>query len=156
MKSKLLNAVKASWPYLLTLIIGLYLAEILAGSVMALSRYKLTFADHMPTVLKQLVLHPWHYYNLYLGQKNPVLMIVSVAVVLCTIYFVLKRNSKHKAWKTADTETHGSATWGDLKELSDHYFSLNTKDLTTAFNNHTQAAVLKSLVDREKSSKGVD
>lgn len=112
MKSKLLNAVKASWPYLLTLIIGLYLAEILAGSVMALSRYKLTFADHMPTVLKQLALHPWHYYNLYLGQKNPVLIIVSVAVILYTIYFALKRNSKHKAWETADTETHGSATWG--------------------------------------------
>ena len=51
MKSKLLNAIKASWPYLLTLVIGLYLAEILAGSVMALSRYKLTFADHMPTRL---------------------------------------------------------------------------------------------------------
>ncbi|MCE2324154.1 conjugal transfer protein, partial [Streptococcus thermophilus] len=28
MKDKLLNSVKASWPYLLTLIIGLYLAEI--------------------------------------------------------------------------------------------------------------------------------
>lgn len=54
MKDKLLNSIKASWPYLLTLIIGLYSAEILAGSVMALSRYKLTFADHMPTVLKQL------------------------------------------------------------------------------------------------------
>ncbi|MCA1343777.1 conjugal transfer protein [Lactiplantibacillus pentosus] len=156
MKSRLLNAVKASWPYLLTLIIGLYLAEILAGAVMALSRYKLTFADHMPTVLKQLVLHPWHYYNLYLGQKNPVLIIVSVAVILYTIYFALKRNSKHKAWETADTETHGSATWGDLKELSDHYFSINTKDLTTGFNNSTKAAVLKSLVDREKSSKGAD
>lgn len=71
MKDKLLNSIKASWPYLLTLIIGLYLAEILAGAVMALSRYKLTFADHMPTVLKQLALHPWHYYNLYLDQKEP-------------------------------------------------------------------------------------
>ena len=90
MKDKLLNSVKASWPYLLTLIIGLYLAEILAGSVMALSRYKLTFADHMPTVLKQLALHPWHYYNLF-GAKEPVLIIVSIAVVLYTIYFALKR-----------------------------------------------------------------
>ncbi len=86
--------------------------------------------------------------------KNPVLIIVSVAVILYTIYFALKRNSKHKAWETADTETHGSATWGNLKELSDHYFSINTKDLTTGFNNSTKAAVLKSLVDREKSSKG--
>ena len=115
MKDKLLDSVKASWPYLLTLIIGLYLAEILAGSVMALSHYKLTFADHMPTVLKQLALHPWHYYNLYLGQKNPV-----------------------------------------LKELSDHYFSINAKDLTTAFNKSTKAEILKSLVNREKSAKGGD
>lgn len=153
MKSKLLNAVKASWPYLLTLIIGLYLAEILAGSVMALSRYKLTFADHMPTVLKQLALHPWHYYNLYLGQKNPVLIIVSVAVILYTIYFALKRNSKHKAWETADTETHGSATWGDLKELSDHYFSINTKDLTTAFNKSIATEILEALTQQEVQSK---
>lgn len=153
MKSKLLNAVKASWPYLLTLIIGLYLAEILAGSVMALSRYKLTFADHMPTILKQLALHPWHYYNLYLGQKNPVLIIVSVAVILYTIYFALKRNSKHKAWETADTETHGSATWGNLKELSDHYFSINTKDLKTAFNNSIATEILEALTQQEVQSK---
>lgn len=153
MKSKLLNAIKASWPYLLTLVIGLYLAEILAGSVMALSRYKLTFADHMPTVLKQLALHPWHYYNLYLGQKNPVLIIVSVAVILYTIYFALKRNSKHKAWETADTETHGSATWGNLKELNDHYFSINAKDLTTAFNKSIATEILEALTQQEVQSK---
>lgn len=151
MKDKLLNSVKASWPYLLTLIIGLYLAEILAGSVMALSRYKLAFADHMPTVLKQLALHPWHYYNLYLGQKNPVLIIVSVAVVLYTIYFALKRNSKNKAWETADTETHGSATWGNLKELSDHYFSISPKDLTTSFNTMTDLEAVKMLIDKSQS-----
>lgn len=153
MKSKLLNAIKASWPYLLTLVIGLYLAEILAGSVMALSRYKLTFADHMPTILKQLALHPLHYYNLYLGQKNPVLIIVSVAVILYTIYFALKRNSKHKAWETADTETHGSATWGNLKELSDHYFSINTKDLKPAFNNSIATEILEALTQQEVQSK---
>lgn len=153
MKDKLLDSVKASWPYLLTLIIGLYLAEILAGAVMALSHYKLTFTDHMPTVLKQLALHPWHYYNLYLGQKNPVLIIVSVAVVLYTIYFALKRNSKHKAWETADTETHGSATWGNLKELSDHYFSINAKDLTTAFNRSTTTEILEALTKQETQSK---
>ena len=156
MKDRSIAVIKASWPYLLMLIIGLYLAEILAGAVMALSRYKLTFADHMPTVLKQLALRPWHYYNLYLGQKNPVLIIVSVAVILYTIYFALKRNSKHKSWETADTETHGSATWGDLKELSDHYFSITAKDLTTAFNKSTKAEILKSLLDREKSAKGAD
>ena len=153
MKSKLLNAIKASWPYLLTLVIGLYLAEILAGSVMALSRYKLTFADHMPTVLKQLALHPWHYYNLYLGQKNPVLIIISVAVILYTIYFALKRNSKHKAWETADTETHGSATWGNLKELSEHFFSINAKDLKTAFNNSIATEILEALTQQEVQSK---
>ncbi len=153
MKDRSIAVIKASWPYLLTLIIGLYLAEILAGSVMALSRYKLTFADHMPTVLKQLALHPWHYYNLYLGQKNPVLIIISVAVILYTIYFALKRNSKHKAWETADTETHGSATWGDLKELSDHYFSINTKDLKTAFNNSIATEILEALTQQEVQSK---
>lgn len=153
MKDRSIAVTKASWLYLLTLIIGLYLAEILAGSVMAVSHYKLTFVDHMPTVLKQLALHPWHYYNLYLGQKNPVLIIVSIAVVLYTIYFALKRNSKHKAWETADTETHGSATWGNLKELSDHYFSINAKDLTTAFNRSTTIEILEALTKQETQSK---
>ncbi|MCT4469189.1 conjugal transfer protein, partial [Lactiplantibacillus plantarum] len=106
-----------------------------------------------PTVLKQLALHPWHYYNLYLGQKNPVLIIVSIAVVLYTIYFALKRNSKHTAWETADTETHGSATWGNLKELSDHYFSITAKDLTTAFNRSTTTEILEALTKQETQSK---
>ncbi|MCE2310969.1 conjugal transfer protein, partial [Streptococcus thermophilus] len=92
-------------------------------------------------------------YNLYLGQKNPVLIIVSIAVVLYTIYFALKRNSKHKAWETADTETHGSATWGNLKELSDHYFSINAKDLTTAFNRSTTTEILEALTKQETQSK---
>lgn len=148
MKDKLLNSVKVSWPYLLTLIIGLYLAEILAGSVMALSHYKLTFADHMPTVLKQLALHPWHYYNLYLGQKNPVLIIVSIAVVLYTIYFALKRNSKHKAWETADTDTHGSATWGNVKDLLTQYFTISPKDLSSQFNESLNSDVIKQLQDK--------
>lgn len=43
---------------------------------------------------------------------------------------------------------------GEFKELSDHYFSINAKDLTTAFNKSTKAEILKSLVDREKSAKG--
>lgn len=153
MKDRSITVIKTSGPYLITLLVGLYLAEILAGSVMALSRYKLTFADHLPTVLKQLVLRPWHYYTLYLNQRNPILIIVSVAVILYTFYFALKRNGKHKAWETADTETHGSATWGDLKELSEHYFSLTSKDLTAAFNKSTQADILKSLLYREKQSK---
>ncbi|ATL80173.1 conjugal transfer protein [Lactiplantibacillus plantarum] len=148
MKDKLLNSVKVSWPYLLTLIIGLYLAEILAGSVMALSHYKLTFADHMPTVLKQLALHPWHYYNLYLGQKNPVLIIVSIAVVLYTIYFALKRNSKHKAWEKADTDTHGSATWGNVKDLLTQYFTISSKDLSSQFNESLNSDVIKQLQDK--------
>ena len=148
MKDRSIAVIKASWPYLLTLIIGLYLAEILAGAVMALSRYKLTFADHVPTVLKQLVLHPWHYYNLYLGQKNPVLIIVSIAVVLYTIYFALKRNSKHKAWETADTETHGSATWGNLKELLTQYFTISSKDLSSQFNESLNSDVIKQLQDK--------
>lgn len=156
MKAKLLNVVKASWPYGLTLIAGLYLVGILTGTIMALSKYKLTTAVHLSAVLKQLAFHPWHNDLLYLSQKNPISIIAGIGVILYTLYLALKHNSQHQSWQTADTETHGSATWGDLKELNDHYFSINTKDLTTAFNNSTQAEILKSLVDREKSAKGAD
>ena len=156
MKAKLLNVVKASWPYGLTLIAGLYLVGILTGTIMALSKYKLTTAVHLSAVLKQLAFHPWHNDLLYLSQKNPISIIAGIGVILYTLYLALKHNSQHQSWQTADTETHGSATWGDLKELNDHYFSINAKDLTTAFNNSTQAEILKSLVDREKSAKGAD
>ncbi|KAL3946971.1 conjugal transfer protein [Lentilactobacillus hilgardii] len=156
MKAKLLNVVKASWSYVLTLIAGLYLVGILTGTIMALSKYKLTTAVHLSAVLRQLALHPWHDDLLYLSQKNPISIIAGIGVILYTLYLALKHNSQHQSWQTADTETHGSATWGDLKELSDHYFSINAKDLTTAFNNTTQAEILKSLVDREKSAKGAD
>lgn len=52
MKDKLLNSVKVSWLYLLMLIIGLYLVEILVGVVMVLFCYKLIFVDYMLIVLK--------------------------------------------------------------------------------------------------------
>lgn len=153
MKDKSVAVIKASWPYLVTVLVGLYIAEILAGGILALAKYKLTFADHMTSILKQLALHPIHYYTMYLNQRNPVLIIVSVAVVLYAIYFALKRNSKKKSWETADTDTHGSATWGDIKDLLTRYFGINEKDLTHNFNQETNADILNSLIDREKKSK---
>ncbi|KGI00298.1 hypothetical protein [Oenococcus oeni] len=153
MKNRLLGILKTVWPYILTLLLGLYLAEILTGSILALSKYKLTFADHMPDVLKGLALHPIHYYTMYLAQRNPALIIISVAVILYTAYFVLKRNSKNKSWETADTDTHGSATWGDIKDLMEHFFRINEKDLTRNFNQETNADVLNSLIERESKSR---
>ncbi|SYW14941.1 conjugal transfer protein [Oenococcus oeni] len=153
MKNRLLGILKTVWPYILTLLLGLYLAEILTGSILSLSKYKLTFADHMPDVLKGLALHPIHYYTMYLAQKNPSLIIISVAVVLYTAYFALKQNSKNKPWETADTDTHGSATWGDIKDLMEHFFRINEKDLTRNFNQETNADVLNSLIERESKSR---
>lgn len=153
MRNRLLTILKTAWPYILTLLAGLYLAEILTGSILALSRYKLTFADHMPTILKGLALHPIHYYTMYLAQRNPALIIISVGVVLYTAYFALKQNSKHKAWQTADTDTHGSATWGNLKDLMEHFFRISQKDLTRNFNQTTDTNVLNSLIERESKSK---
>lgn len=60
MKTKLLNVVKAIWPYGLTLIAGLYLVGILTGTIMALSKYKLTTAVHLSAVLKQLAFKVQH------------------------------------------------------------------------------------------------
>ncbi|MDH5112834.1 conjugal transfer protein, partial [Lactiplantibacillus plantarum] len=48
---------------------------------------------------------------------------------------------------------HGSATWGNLKELSDHYFSITAKDLTTAFNRSTTTEILEALTKQETQSK---
>ncbi|MFT9171263.1 MAG: conjugal transfer protein, partial [Lacticaseibacillus paracasei] len=45
----------------------------------------------------------------------------------------------------------GSATWGNLKELSDHYFSISPKDLTTSFNTMTDLEAVKMLIDKSQS-----
>lgn len=85
-----------------------------------------------------------------------VLIIVSVVVILYIIYFVLKCNSKYKVWEIVDIEIYGSVIWGDLKELSDYYFSINVKDFIIVFNKSIKVEVFKLLVDWEKLVKGGD
>lgn len=97
--------------------------------------------------MQKVALHP----RLYFNQKNPVLIIISVATLFYVIYFALKRNAKNKPWQTADTDTHGSATWGRLAELLAHYyFKISQRDLTKNFNQGLDQKVLEPLQRKEQ------
>ncbi|WP_225362967.1 hypothetical protein [Apilactobacillus quenuiae] len=66
-------------------------------------------------------------------------------------YFILKRNRKNKSWKTADTDTHGSAQWGNLhKLLANHYFSMSQHHLADNFNNTINTEQLDKLIKQQR------
>ncbi|HHB0720257.1 TPA: conjugal transfer protein, partial [Enterococcus faecium] len=111
-------------------------------------QYKLQVTDHLTGILKEVSFSPFHYFKLYLGQKQPPLIIVSIATILYTLYFGLKRQSKAKQWETADTDTHGSATWGNVKDLLTQYFTISSKDLSSQFNESLKPDVIKQLQDK--------
>ena len=62
----LLNILK----YLLSLLLGLYLAVIVTGSIMAFSQYKLEIGNHFKEVILSLLIHPLKHYLLYFNQRN--------------------------------------------------------------------------------------
>ncbi len=148
MGEKILTGVKKSIPYLIMLLVGFYLAMLVTALILALAQYKLQITDHLTGILKEVSLSPFHYYKLYLGQKQPPLIIVSIATVIYTLYFALKRQSKAKQWETANTETHGSATWGNVKDLLSQYFTTSTKDLSSQFNDSLNQETVKRLQDK--------
>ena len=63
-------------------------------------------------------------------------------------YFALKRSKKGKEWETADTDTHGSATWGNIRDLLSQYFSITPKNLSDSFNKSLNADTIKSLQEK--------
>lgn len=148
MGEKILTGVKKSIPYLIMLLVGFYLAILVTALILALAQYKLQVTDHLTGILKEVSFSPFHYYKLYLGQKQPPLIIVSIATVIYTLYFALKRQSKAKQWETADTDTHGSATWGNVKDLLSQYFTTSTKDLSSQFNDSLNQETVKRLQDK--------
>lgn len=150
-KDKSLKILKGILPYLIAILAGLYLAELVTGALMGISKYKMTFTEHLPAFLKQLAIYPFHYYGLYLSQRNPALIIISVAVILYIAYFALKRQSKHKQWETADTDTHGSATWGTVKELQGRYFTIKQGDLINTFTQATNQEIIERLQQKGDS-----
>lgn len=115
--------------YAITLIIALYLDLFVTGAFMGLAKYKLAVMDHISTILANQLAHPIHEMSLYIATKNPIFIILGIAILLYVAYIALKSTAKNASWKTADTDTHGSATWGSLKELANHYFVETPKEL---------------------------
>lgn len=137
----LLNILK----YLLSLLLGLYLAVIVTGSIMAFSQYKLEIGNHFKEVILSLLTHPLKHYLLYFNQRNPILILISIAVVLYLAYFLLKRKQKSNQWETDGKQTHGSAEWGKLNDVLDQYYKMTPKDITTNFENSFDKELLNQV-----------
>lgn len=148
MENKGISIAKKIIPYLIGLLVGLYLVVLVTGSVMGLSQYKLDLPEHFTPIIKDLALHPIKHYLTYLQDKNPLTIILSIAIVLYLAYFALKRSKKNSNWETADTDTHGSATWGNARDLLTQYFKISPKDLSDNFNNGLNQDTIKSLQEK--------
>lgn len=145
MKQKFFEIIKFYWVYLLTILIGCYLAEIATGLVMGLAQYKLSFSVQLPRLFIQLAAHPIHYYCSYLAQKNPLLLISSLITVFYSFYAAFKHHQKSQSWQTAKTDTHGSATWGSVKELRDQYHSITVSSVMASFNHTLDVKTIQTL-----------
>ena len=145
MKDNIIKIIKSVVPYLLSLLAGLYLIVIFTGSFMGLAQYKIAFSEKFSDVLKELALHPLSHYLAYIHEKTPLAIILSIALILYLIYFALRRKKAKGSWETADTETHGSADWGNSKELFSKYFGVGQKKLKEDFDNSIDQEIIDKL-----------
>ncbi|KRM07541.1 hypothetical protein FC89_GL000228 [Liquorilactobacillus ghanensis DSM 18630] len=140
--------------YAVSLLLGLYVIQVLVSEFMALSQYKLTIGQYAGGIAMNALIHPFHNFFMYLSQKNPLLIILSIAWVFYLIYFGLKRKQKTKDWEAADTQTHGSATWGSYKELLQHYYlAKKTSDVQDEFSQSINQETIEQLKQRGGTEK---
>lgn len=152
MNEKISNILKTILKYIILLLIGLYFAVIVTGSIMGLSQYKLEIGQHFKDIIMSLMLHPLKYYILYFNQKNPILILISLAVVVYLAYFAIKRANKNNEWKTDGKTTHGSASWGNLNEVLNQYYKMSAKDITANFKNSFDESILEKVnFDKEEN-----
>lgn len=140
-------------PYLLAIVIELYLTTLAVGSLMALQVYKLQIGEHYSPIIKDLSLHPIKYATQYVEQRNPLFLVIAAGAVLYTLFLAIKwRNNRKKDWETADTDTHGSATWGSVKELMNEYRRVSPTNLAENFNKSIDPSVIQKLQEKGEQS----
>lgn len=140
--------------YLIGVLLGFYLIVLVTGEVMGLSAQKAKFLETFPDWTMTLIKHPIHYWWQYvIADHNPLALFGSIAVIGYMVFFALKSSAKHKDWETADTETHGSATWGHLKALlNKSYKESKAKDVSSNFETSLNQDTLKAIREQEERS----
>ncbi|HEM9586135.1 TPA: conjugal transfer protein [Streptococcus agalactiae] len=152
MNEKISKFILTILKYIILLFIGLYFAVIVTGSIMGLSQYKLEISKHFKDTIISLMLHPLKYYLLYFNQKNPILILISIAVAIYLAYFAIKKGTKNNEWKTDGKITHGSASWGNLNEVLNQYYKISPKDITANFKNSFDESILEKVnFDKEEN-----
>lgn len=143
MKNRILKAI----PYILTFFLGVYGIEILTSYVMGLSQFKAQINEHSHDIFLNAIEHPLLNIQMYIQQHNPLMILGTLALLIYLIYFAMKRHSKNQDWKTADEQTHGSATWGNEQQLinNGHYFKLKEKTLQNEFTKSINVDVINEI-----------
>lgn len=148
MGDKTIQILKKTIPYVISLIAGLYLIVLITGSFMGFAKYKLDISTQFSQIIKNIAIHPISYYLQYLQERNPLTLILSGVLIMYIVFFALKRARKESQWETADTDTHGSATWGTLKEITDQYFIVSPNGLETDFKKNIDINVIQKLNEK--------
>lgn len=143
MKQRILKTI----PYVITFFLGVYVIEILTSYVMGLSQFKAQISEHSHDILMNAIQHPLLNIQMYIQQHNPLMILGSLALLAYLFYFAMKRHAKKQDWKTADEQTHGSATWGNEKTLVNdgHYFKIKEKTLQNEFAKSIDSDVINKI-----------
>lgn len=136
-------------PYLVAIIVELYLTVLIVGSLLALKDYKLEIGNHYSAIIKDLAMHPFAYGTQYFNDRNPLFIVLAVASVLYTLFLAIKwQHNKKKNWETAETDTHGSASWGNTKELMNEYFKVSPHNLSEMLDKSIDKNVINKLKEK--------
>ena len=144
MKKRILKII----PYVVVFFLGVYLTEIINCMILGLAQYKVNIGTHWKEVLLNGLMHPLANTHLYLTQHNPLMWVGIIFMLGFVFYKVIQNRNKAKAWKTSGEQTHGSATWGTLSEITrenNSYKVMSEKRVNQDFNKSIDMNVINKL-----------
>lgn len=116
--------------YLLAILILLYLLMLIVTALMTFAEYKLDITSYVVLEnILQTAKNPLHYGMTSVKEKNPLIIIGSLSIIVYTLFLFIKGSTKNKAWEADKNDTHGSAKWKNKKDFlhDGNYRSMNYK-----------------------------
>jgi len=105
--------------YFLIILILLYLFSLIVTGFMTFMEHKFTLSsDIFMGAILQTATNPVGYIIEEIQQKNPLMILGGLGIILYTGYLSIKSLSKSHSWEVSEKNTHGSAQYNTAKELT--------------------------------------
>lgn len=133
-------------PYVIVFLLGVYFIEIINCMLLGFAQYRVDIGIHWKEVLLNGLMHPLQNIQLYVTQHNPLMIIGIIFMLGLVFYKAMQNREKAKAWQTAGEQTHGSATWGSLAEVTNNSYKVKSeKSINQTFNKSIDMTVINKL-----------